>query len=948
MTDDLKGDRPEWARYRRPTSDAGGSGAGDADGPSAEPEPELRDAAADDQHNAADDQAAASGDPVPAVDYGAPAPNVIPDPVVAAASHGLAGATDAGPPAATTPPAMPAPTAWDPGPPLPNEVEARIRRDLARGRWIVRLTWIAAFASLVLGLVALRQGALLVAIDRRLVTTEEVQAASASFDVARAVLIATIGLGAALAIRWLRGALPVIADLQARGVIDGPAPRSERFPDRVVLLWRGAGVPADRAGWSDLRVGPGRRLTLLTSAVVLLAIGVGLVAAVWLGAARDADTSRLLRVVSGLDGGLWLIASVLVGVVIDGILWREAAAARALGVFIPLVDAPARAAVRLIPPILAFAAGVAVASGRPDPWFVPCPEATLSCDGMLVPVDHDGGSNATIWIVYAIHRAESAPVGTLAIAVGGPGISGLDQSLAIIDDLDPTLVRRYDLLFFDQRGVGASEGRECRAAGAAYAESPPGADAARTFASDCVAEAGVDPSSLARYATRQAAEDLESIRLRLGVERLAVYGESYGTELAQAYAAAHPDRVSALILDGAVDLTRSANAFWADAAIGFSDVLDATFDSCLRQSDCRADVADPAPAYDDLVRQFATARDVEFGDPDGTVRTHAVDAVELESAVDALLYEPAGRMLIQRAVAAAGRGDTVPAARLVAAFGGPGSQGSGSSFAYHAITCADYRVSPTADPHDLAAVEAAAVAAGVTKKRTDEVYTSQYPCLYWPYQPPDATRPAPLTTTSFPVFVLGATDDPITPIDQARAIVGRLSDAYLIVTNGGPHVTFGRHRACVDDPVVAFLVDGRRPERRSITCDGEVAARYVPLTSTTETGLGDALDTMAATEPELFADPFYRLWDGAEDLQIGCRHGGFVAISPGTGQDRIRFAECAFVAGLAWTGSGTYDFASGLTSWKLASDVGDLDYVSNPDSRHVTGTWNGETVDLTR
>ena len=35
-----------------------------------------------------------------------------------------------------------------------------------------------------------------------------------------------------------------------------------------------------------------------------------------------------------------------------------------------------------------------------------------------------------------------------------------------------------------------------------------------------------------------------------------LYGESYGTELAQAYAAAHPDRLSALILDGAVDLTR--------------------------------------------------------------------------------------------------------------------------------------------------------------------------------------------------------------------------------------------------------------------------------------------------------------------------------------------------------------------------------------------------------
>ncbi len=907
MTDDLKGDRPEWSRYRRPSSGAGPGDPADSGDPGAA--------------SAVD---AESGGPEASV-----------------------GAELSAVPTEARAPDSP-PTNWDPGPPLSSDVEARIRRDLRRGRWIVRLTWVAAFASLVLGLVAVRQAALLVAIDRRLVTTEEVQAASASFDVARAVLIAAVGLAIILAIRWLRGALPVFAELHARGVIDGPAPRSGRSLDRIALLRRTTGVPVDRAGWSDLRVGPGRPLLWLTSAVVALALGVGFVAAIWLGAARDADTSRLLRVVSGLDGGLWLVASLLVGAVVDGILWREAAAARALGVFIPLLDAPARVIVRLIPPILAFGAGVFVASGRPDPWFVPCPEATLACDGMLVPVDHDGGSNATIWIVYAIHHAEGPPVGTLAVAVGGPGVSGLDQSLSMIHNFDPTLVKRYDLLFFDQRGIGASEGRLCRAAGAAYGASPPGADAARTFANACVSEAEVDPTTIARYATRQAAEDLESIRLRLGIDRLAVYGESYGTELAQAYAAAHPDRVSALILDGAVDLTRSANAFWADAALGFANVLDATFGACGNDSACHADVADPATAFDDLRRRFAEPQVIAFADPDGMVRTHSVDAGQLETAIDTLLYEPSGRMLIQRIVAAASHGDLIPAARLVVASGGPGAADSGAAFAYHAITCADYRVSPTADQHDLAAVEAAGRAAGVTSKRTAEVYASQYPCLFWPYQPADGTRPPPLTTTPYPVFVLGATDDPITPIDQARAIAGRLSDGYLIVTTGGPHVTFGRHRSCVDDPVVTFLVEGRRPASRSISCAGDIASTYIALTAMSADGYADALDAMEATESELFADPFYLLWDGAEDLRIGCRAGGFIAITPGTGQDHIRFADCAFVTGLAWTGSGTSDVGSGLTMWSLTTTAGELDYVANAESRHVSGTWHGKPVDLTR
>jgi pimeloyl-ACP methyl ester carboxylesterase len=925
---DRPDDHPEWARYRRPVPEPEATGAAEPAAPAseaAEQTPSVAEATAE-----APSAAPPSVPPEPA----APAdvirwtsPEVIrPGPAEPSLVIG---------PAST----------WDPGPPIPAELEARIRRDLVRGRRIVRLTWVAALASLVLGLVAVRQATLLVAIDRDLVTTEEVEAAGASLDIARTVLILAVLVGVVLVVRWLRDALPVIEELHRRGVVEGPPPRSTRLVDRLSLLWRPSGVPADRAGWSDLRVGDGRRVRWLAVGAVGMATIVGLVAAVWLGAARDADMSRILRVVSGVDGALWLIASVLVGVALDAILWREAAAARALGVFIPLVDAPSRALVRILPPILLFGAGVLVASARPEPWFVACPQSTLACDGMLVPVDHGGGSShATIWIVYAVHRAAQAPLGTLAIAVGGPGGSGVGSAVSIIDSLDEDLVRHYDILFFDQRGVGGSEGRDCPEAGFAYSTSPPGAAAAEAFAAACVREAKVDPSTLARYATRQAAEDLESIRDRLGIERMVLYGESYGTELAQAYAAAHPDRLSGLILDGAVDLTRPANEFWISATKGFAKVLSDTLDGCAADPDCHADVPDPGRAYDAFLRRLDPAIEVSFGDPDGVVRPHPLDAAAFESAVDALLYEPAGRMLIQRAVAAAGRGDAVPAARLVAAIGS--GEGVGiSSFAYHAITCADYRVSPTADPRDVRAVEQAGIAAGVQLTRTDEIYTSQFPCLFWPYQPADATRPAPVTATSFPVFVIGATDDPITPVDQARAIAARLTDGYLIVTEGGPHVTFGRGDPCVDDPVLDYLLDGRRPAARSIDCHGSIAETYVPLSPRSATAFDAALEVMVSAEGELFADPDYLLWDGESDIQFGCREGGFIAITPATIEDRIRFADCRFVPGYGLTGTGSYVLDSNTASWSVTTPDGTLDYVVTDDKRTVTGTWRGQPVD---
>jgi hypothetical protein len=326
---------------------------------------------------------------------------------------------------------------------------------------------------------------------------------------------------------------------------------------------------------------------------------------------------------------------------------------------------------------------------------------------------------------------------------------------------------------------------------------------------------------------------------------------------------------------------------------------------------------------------------------------HPLNHAALESAVGVLLYEPVGRMLIERAVAALAHDDPVPAARLVDTLAAPEGVGV-SSFAYHAITCADYRVSPSADPHDIEAVVQAGIAAGVMSLRTDEVYTSQYPCLFWPYQPSDGTRPAPLTTTPYPVFVLGATADPITPVDQARAIAGRLSDGYLIVTTGGSHVSFGRSDECVDRPILDFLLDGRRPASRSITCGGVVAERYVPLTPSTESGYTDALDAMHATEAELFADPEYLLRNGPGDVQVGCRHGGFIAITPTTEQENIRFADCSFVDGLPLRGTGTYVYATGTTSWSVTAPDTELEYEATDDRQHVSGTWKGVAVDITR
>jgi len=120
------------------------------------------------------------------------------------------------------------------------------------------------------------------------------------------------------------------------------------------------------------------------------------------------------------------------------------------------------------------------------------------------------------------------PGGKPAVVLhGGPGGA-----------INPTMRRFFDpsrwrMTLFDQRGCGRSR---------------PGA-------------------SLEDNTTWDLVDDIERLRTRLGVERWTVFGGSWGSTLALAYAIRHPERVNALILRGVFLLTqRELDWFYQDGA----------------------------------------------------------------------------------------------------------------------------------------------------------------------------------------------------------------------------------------------------------------------------------------------------------------------------------------------------------------------------------------------
>ena len=73
------------------------------------------------------------------------------------------------------------------------------------------------------------------------------------------------------------------------------------------------------------------------------------------------------------------------------------------------------------------------------------------------------------------------------------------------------------------------------------------------------------PDNPALYTLDRYVQEVDAVRAAMGLERVAIVGHSWGGWLGQAYAGAHPDRVSALVLAGAsinlADMQRAADRY---------------------------------------------------------------------------------------------------------------------------------------------------------------------------------------------------------------------------------------------------------------------------------------------------------------------------------------------------------------------------------------------------
>lgn len=599
-----------------------------------------------------------------------------------------------------------------------------------------------------------------------------------------------------------------------------------------------------------------------------------------------------------------------------------------------------------------------------------CPESRFECVTLAVPRDHRAATPGSTWkVTFAIQRAAKTRIGTFVVITGGPGTSGISSADDYTDYYAEGITDAYDIVFLDQRGIGLSEPIQCIDAAAAFYGSPARAQvpaeldaaaaAARTFATDCVAESGIAAADLRLYGTTQAVEDLEAIRAYLDVDKLHLYGESYGTQYVQYYATAHPDHVAALFVDGPVDLTIDGLTYYVEATRSADDTLVSTLQACTADETCAADVdgRDALAAYDALAKKLS-AGPVTYAFPTatGTSEQRRLTIADLENAAFNYIYSRTDREVLQRAIAAASRGNLVPLGRV--AYDSIGvdpdtlqavDDPTWSDALYFAVECQDYSFLPDAgDPAArLAAWVKAAGAAGVDHARLATAFFGDMPCLYWPTATTVDEHPAALTDTPFPVFVLTSTTDPATPIANGMRVYSRLKDAWFIQAIGGPHVIFAWGEPCPDDIIAAYLAKGTLPTTRITTCDGVVADPYVANPATTAAGYSNALDLMGSMDDQIFNTNDYVFRYDSEPLAIGCDFGGTLTYKPTDAGTDVKLQACAFTPRVPLTGTGSSDDEAGTFRLDVTDGSDNLHYKRDGEgATSVTGRFDGKAVNL--
>jgi pimeloyl-ACP methyl ester carboxylesterase len=446
--------------------------------------------------------------------------------------------------------------------------------------------------------------------------------------------------------------------------------------------------------------------------------------------------------------------------------------------------------------------------------LAPCGKtAGLVCGAVAVPLDRSGQTPGTISLHVEELPALGSPRGAMFLIAGGPG-QGSAHAFDLGKGDNATFFRflfpDYTLVAFDDRGTGSSGLLQCPAFQTATTVT---ADQQSTLVAQCADAIGPDRRF---YSTADHAADVEAVRQALGLGTIGLYGVSYGTKLALAYALAYPGEVDRLLLDSVLPAS-FPDPYTADVL----RELPATLAAFCADGSCKAATPNFARDVVTLANRLEAEplEDLVLG-ADGRWRTVRVSGEDLLSTVIQADLSPGLAAELPAAVHAALAGYTRPLARLfeLTAVTEVEPSASLSAALYAATTCDDglFPWSPETPVPDRPARLQQAIAAlpagtfGPFGSWGARLGSAEM-CLGWPSPAggaPLGQGPLP----DVPMLALSGGFDMRTPTASAAAVAAMFPEGRVLVVPGVGHSVLTTDQSfCSQRAVRNWAVGGSVP-----------------------------------------------------------------------------------------------------------------------------------------
>jgi pimeloyl-ACP methyl ester carboxylesterase len=446
-------------------------------------------------------------------------------------------------------------------------------------------------------------------------------------------------------------------------------------------------------------------------------------------------------------------------------------------------------------------AGAAQAAGPvPALAFKPCrlehPLGLVSleaeCGHLTVPENRQAPAGRRLELFVArlpsLSRRHSPE--PLFILAGGPGL-GASTFYATVSTAFTRIRRNHDLVIVDQRGTGRSHPLNCPI------DEQQLWDASEAETTRVMAECRVRlerDHDLSQYSTSVAVQDLDAVRQAMGYQRIALYGSSYGTRVAQHYARRYPDHTRALILDGVVPPTQ---VLGTTTPLDAEESLQRIFARCRADAACFRQFGDPAMDYRQLRDRLASAPVVvTVPDPrSGLPKKLEFSATAFAGALRLSSYSSDRAALLPLTLQLANRRNQyTPLASqyLLAATGYDAVLAYGM---HNSVVCTEdvpYYTAQSVDREELAA----------TFLGTSQLDALQSLCRGWPRGPIDADFHQPLAS-KVPALLLSGAADPVTPEYFAEQAARGFAQSLRITLPGQGHGQLLQN--CIDRIMADFL-----------------------------------------------------------------------------------------------------------------------------------------------